>query len=137
MNEIDNEQNEQSVAQFAKVASAQHAHRAELRRWYFMRLSALLLIALALVHFVLTHLVNDVVETNADFVDGRWANPAWRVFDWLLLSLGLMHGTNGFLTVIEDSVASKASRHVLTIVVCFVVAFLFALGTLTVVTYKT
>ena len=54
--------------------------------WYFMRVSGLILMFLALTHFAITHIINDVVETDAEFVAERWDNPLWRLFDWALLA---------------------------------------------------
>jgi len=65
---------------------------AEAWSWAFMRISGLVLVFLALVHFSITHIVNDVVDTDYDFVAERWHNPLWRLFDWLLLVLALGHG---------------------------------------------
>ena len=65
--------------------------------WYAMRISGLILLFLALTHFAITHIINDVVETDAEFVANRWDNPLWRLFDWALLAQQL------------DSLAPEAS----------------------------
>ena len=44
--------------------------------WFFMRVSGLVLIFLALTHFAITHIVNDVVETDAAFVGRALGQPA-------------------------------------------------------------
>ncbi len=67
-----------------------------------MRVSGLALVFLALVHFALTHIVNDVAETDSGFVADRWANPLWRTFDWLLLMSSLWHGVLGLRYSIGD-----------------------------------
>ena len=64
-------------------------------QWFFMRISGLVLVFLALGHFTLTHIVNDVVDTDSGFVADRWSNPLWRAYDWALLALALFHGLNG------------------------------------------
>lgn len=51
-------------------------NRAEARMWYYMRISGLILVFLALIHFAITHIVNDVVETDFAFVQTRWSNPS-------------------------------------------------------------
>jgi succinate dehydrogenase / fumarate reductase, membrane anchor subunit len=43
--------------------------------WFFMRVSGLVLLFLALLHFAITHILNDVTETDARFVAERWENP--------------------------------------------------------------
>ncbi len=74
-----------------------------------MRVSGLILIFLALTHFAITHIVNDVVETDAEFVGERWDNPLWRLFDWALLALALLHGVNGVRWSIDDYVTPPRS----------------------------
>src|SRR5919108_6599055 len=72
--------------------------------WLFMRLSGLALVFLALLHFAITHVLNDVVHTDYRFVANRWDNPLWQLFDWLLLALALLHGANGARWIVEDYV---------------------------------
>lgn len=101
-----------------------------------MRLSGLALVFLSLVHFAITHIVNDVVATDSDFVADRWENPLWRLFDWLLLSLALTHGLNGVRVVIDDYVHNGSVRRIVKGLLFGLVAALFLLGTFTVVTFE-
>lgn len=104
--------------------------------WYFMRISGLVLIFLALLHFSITHIINDVVDTDAEFVSARWDNPLWRLFDWTLLTLALFHGLNGLRWIIDDYVRSPAKRAAVKAVTYGVSGVLFAYGTLVIVTYS-
>ena len=104
--------------------------------WLFMRVSGLALVFLALVHFAITHIVNDVVDTDAAFVAERWANPLWRLFDWCLLALALAHGLNGLRWIIDDYVRAPARRALTKVVVYSVSLALFAYGTLTIVSFE-
>ena len=104
--------------------------------WFFMRISGLALLFLALVHFSLTHIVNDVTETDARFVAQRWDNPLWRLFDWALLVLALLHGLNGLRWIIDDYVRSPAKRAVTKAVLYSVSFSLLGYGTLTIVTFS-
>ncbi len=104
--------------------------------WFFMRVSGLVLIFLALTHFAITHIIYDVVETDAAFVADRWANPLWRLFDWSLLALALLHGLNGLRWSIDDYVSSPARRTWVKAGVYSLSAVLFAYGTFTIVTYR-
>jgi succinate dehydrogenase / fumarate reductase, membrane anchor subunit len=104
--------------------------------WYFMRISGLALIFLALVHFSITHILYDVVETDAEFVSARWDNPLWRAYDWSLLALGLMHGLNGIRFIFDDYIRSSAKRAVAKAVLYSVTGFLFFYGTLTIITFR-
>ena len=103
--------------------------------WFFMRVSGLVLLFLALTHFTLTHIVNDVTDTDARFVAERWDNPLWRLFDWALLVLALLHGLNGLRWIIDDYVRSPG-RRAATKAVLYSLSFgLLGYGTLTIVTY--
>ena len=103
--------------------------------WLFMRLSGLALIFLALLHFALTHIVNDVVETDYRFVANRWDNPFWQVFDWRLLVLALLHGANGARWVVEDYVRRPGPRATAKYAVYALTAALLVYGTVTIVTF--
>ncbi len=103
--------------------------------WLFMRLSGLALVFLALLHFAITHVVNDVVETDYDFVAERWHNPAWRVFDWMLLVLALSHGLNGLRWIVDDYVRRPRLRAATKTALYVVSAALFGWGTFTIVAF--
>jgi succinate dehydrogenase / fumarate reductase membrane anchor subunit len=104
--------------------------------WYFMRVSGLALIFLALLHFSITHIIYDVVETDAEFVAARWDNPLWRAYDWSLLALGLLHGINGIRFILDDYIRSSPKRAAAKAVLYGVTGFLFFYGTLTIVTFQ-
>jgi succinate dehydrogenase / fumarate reductase membrane anchor subunit len=104
--------------------------------WYFMRISGLVLIFLALLHFSITHILYDVTDTDAKFVAARWDNPLWRAYDWLLLALGLFHGLNGLRFILDDYVRKPGRRAALKAVLYTITGVLFAYGTLTIVTFK-
>ena len=103
--------------------------------WFFMRVSGLILLFLALLHFSITHIINDVVETDAHFVARRWDNPMWRIFDWGLLFLALFHGLNGLRYIIDDYVRKPANRAWVKAVLYSLSIGLFAYGSLTIITY--
>ena len=42
-----------------------------------------------------------VARVDFDFVVDRWSSPFWRTWDWMLLSLALLHGVNGTRVIIE------------------------------------
>jgi succinate dehydrogenase / fumarate reductase membrane anchor subunit len=101
-----------------------------------MRISGLALVFLALLHFSITHIIYDVVETDAAFVASRWSNPLWRAYDWSLLALGLLHGVNGLRWIVDDYVRSPAGRAMTKSLLYGLTGFLFFLGTLTIVTFE-
>jgi succinate dehydrogenase / fumarate reductase membrane anchor subunit len=104
--------------------------------WFFMRVSGLLLVFLALTHFAITHIVNDVVDTDAAFVYRRWDNPLWRTFDWVLLALALLHGLNGMRWAIDDYIRSRPARAAVKAVLYTVSGVLFTYGTFTIVAFQ-
>jgi succinate dehydrogenase / fumarate reductase, membrane anchor subunit len=107
----------------------------EVWSWYFMRISGLILLFLALLHFFMTHILNDVVDTNSTFVAQRWDNPLWRLYDWALLALGLFHGMNGLRFIMNDYIVKAWKRAATKAFVYTLVGVMFAYGTLTIVTY--
>jgi len=104
--------------------------------WLFMRLSGLALVFLALLHFAITHILNDVVETDYRFVANRWDNPFWQLFDWLLLALALLHGANGARWVVEDYVRKPGPQAAAKYTVYALTAALLIYGTVTIVTFS-
>jgi succinate dehydrogenase / fumarate reductase membrane anchor subunit len=104
--------------------------------WFFMRVSGLVLLFLALTHFAITHIANDVTNTDIDFVGRRWSNPLWQVFDWALLALALAHGLNGLRTIIDDYVPAPGRRVAVKAVLYTLSLGLFAFGTLTIFTFS-
>lgn len=103
--------------------------------WFFMRISGLALLFMALLHFAITHIIYDVTETKASFVAARWSNPLWRSFDWTLLALGLVHGLNGVRWQIDDYARTPGRRVAIKALLYSVTGFLFVYGTITIVTF--
>ena len=107
----------------------------ESKSWLFMRVSGAALVVLALLHFAITHITNDVSDTGYAFVAQRWDNPLWRAFDWLLLALALVHGLNGVRWIVDDYVRSRRARAVTFGAMAGISGLLFAAGTLTILSF--
>ena len=105
--------------------------------WYFFRISGVALIFLALIHVFLNHVTTDVSCTSYQLVAMRYTNPFWRLYDWLLLTLALLHGMNGLRVVIDDYVRSRGWRLTLQSVAGLVTLTYFMLGTITLITFQT
>jgi succinate dehydrogenase / fumarate reductase, membrane anchor subunit len=103
--------------------------------WFFMRISGLALLFLALIHFAITHILHDVVSTNYAFVQHRWHNLGWRIFDWSLLALALAHGLNGLRVIIDDYVRAPGWRATTKSLVYLLSGALFAYGTLVIFSF--
>ncbi len=86
----------------------------ELRAWYLMRISGLLLIFLAVGHLFIMHILNNVETINYAFVASRWAAPGtgalWRIWDFSLIVLALGHGFNGLRQVLYEYIARPSRR---------------------------
>ena len=83
--------------------------------WYFMRLSGLALVILALGHMFIMHVLVELTggEINFAFVQSRWGSPFWRIYDLLLLVLAFVHGANGARIVIVDYIAQPTAKRLL------------------------
>lgn len=83
--------------------------------WYFMRLSGLALVFLALGHMFIMHVLVELTGGEIDFafVQSRWGTPFWRIYDLLLLILAFVHGANGARVVIGDYVTQPTARRLL------------------------
>ena len=103
--------------------------------WFFMRISGLVLLFLALVHFAMTHILHDVADTNYGFVARRWHNLGWRIFDWALLALALAHGLNGLRLIIDDYVRKPGKRALTKAGLYTLSGVLFAYGTMVIFTF--
>ncbi len=104
--------------------------------WYFMRISAIGLFFLAIIHLFLNHVTTDVACTSYQLVAARYANPFWRVYDWLLLTLALLHGMNGLRIIMNDYVRGQAWRIRIESLLGFLVLVLFMVGTVTLITFQ-
>jgi succinate dehydrogenase / fumarate reductase, membrane anchor subunit len=108
----------------------------ELWSWLFMRISGIVLLFLAVGHVLIMHVMEEGVErVDFNFVADRWASPFWRTWDWLMLSLSLLHGINGMRVIIQDYVRSPGARLAWNSVFVVVGFALFVLGTIIVFTF--
>lgn len=103
--------------------------------WYFFRISGILLIFLVILHLIIMHVTTDVAKTTYDFVAARYSNPLWRLFDWLLLTLALLHGMNGLRLVIDDYVRGRGARLTLLSIAGTLTLVFLMLGTITLITF--
>lgn len=108
----------------------------EVWSWFFMRISGLALVFLAMGHMVIMHLIGGGVDRiDFNFVAARWNGFLWRTYDFLLLSLAMVHGAIGARTTIQDHLRSPRLRAVAKIGLYSVVAILLGVGTLVIVTF--
>jgi len=104
--------------------------------WWFFRVSGVGLIFLVIAHLIIMHVITDVSATGYDFVAHRYANPFWRVYDLLLLTLGLLHGLNGLRIVSDDYIRTRGIRLAVQSVLFLTVVTFWLMGTMTIVTFQ-
>lgn len=108
----------------------------EVWSWFYMRISGVGLVFLVLGHMAIMNLIGGGVErVDYDFVAARWSGFFWRTYDWLLLSLALSHGLLGARLSIQDHLRKPGLRLAAKVTLYTVVAFLFVVGTLALVTF--
>jgi len=106
--------------------------------WYFMRLSGLALVILALGHMLIMHVLVQVTGQQVDygFVTSRWGTPFWRIYDFLLLVLALIHGVNGARIVIGDLVGRGGFRALLLVSLAGVTVLWLILGMIVIIGFN-
>ena len=101
-----------------------------------MRVSGLLLTVLAVGHVLIMHVIDSGVDrVDFQFVQTRWGTPFWKTWDWLMLSLALLHGINGLRVITMDYVNRPAVRVSVNVFWYVIGVVLFALGTIVVFTF--
>ena len=96
-----------------------------------------LLVFLTLGHLAIMHVLGGGVErVSFDFVAARWHGMFWRTYDWLLLSLAIVHGANGARVVIDDYVHRDGWRALLKTLLLAATFLFLVLGTFVIVTFN-
>jgi succinate dehydrogenase / fumarate reductase membrane anchor subunit len=76
----------------------------ELYSWWFMRISAVVMVVLVGFHLFYMHVILGVDAIDFDVIAQRWESPFWRLYDLFLLSFAWLHSTNGVRIVLDDYV---------------------------------
>ena len=108
----------------------------EAASWYFNRISAIGLFFLVILLLILNHVTTDVSCTSYQLIAIRYANPYWRVYDWLMLTLALLHGMNGLRVVVDDYVGTQVWRVRILWLLIMLTLVLFMVGTVTLITFQ-
>jgi succinate dehydrogenase / fumarate reductase, membrane anchor subunit len=129
------------MATVQEVFHKHHPSRAETSgfevwSWFFMRISGVLLVFLALGHLAVMHVFGGGVDRiDFDFVAARWSGMFWRTYDWLLLALALVHGANGARVVADDYIRRDGWRVLVKTTLYTATFIFFVLGTFVIVTF--
>jgi len=109
---------------------------AEVWWWFFMRISGVILLFLVLIHLYIMHLVDEGVErVDFAFVAQRWNNVGWKTFDWIMLFLALLHGTNGLRIIVDDYIHKPGTRTVVKALLYTSTVILMIMGTAVLITF--
>lgn len=108
----------------------------ELYAWFFMRISGLALIFMALYHLTWWNLVVGVEHLDSGLVRERWANPFWRLFNVGLITFAMLHGLNGLRYSIEDYVRHPGTRLAVKTVAYAIVLIALAWGIFALLTFN-
>lgn len=112
----------------------------ELAAWFFMRISGLCLVVLALGHLFITHILNNVEVINYVFVANRWANPQtgviWRLWDLTMINLAVLHGFNGLRQILDEYVVRPGRRVIVHTVIWTATIFLIGVGTYAILQFQ-
>jgi succinate dehydrogenase / fumarate reductase membrane anchor subunit len=111
----------------------------ELTAWYFMRISGLVLVLLALGHLFVVHIVFNVESINYAFVADRWTSPRmgwfWRLWDLAMINLAVLHGCNGLRQVLDEYIIRPGKRVVAHTLLWVVMAILMGMGNYAIVMF--
>lgn len=112
----------------------------ELAWWFFMRISGLLLVFLALGHLFITHILNNVEVINYVFVASRWADPktgwVWRLWDLAMINLAVLHGFNGLRQILYEVVVQPGRRVVVGTLIWLSAIGIIGLGSYAIVMFE-
>ncbi len=108
----------------------------ELYAWFFTRVSAVVLLFMAVFHLIYMHIVLGLDSLSFQLIAWRWQYPGWRVFDLTLLTFGWLHGANGMRVVLDDYVHAPGWRVFVKGLLYLLVLILILLGAYVIFTFK-
>lgn len=92
------------------AAPALGRSRWEAVAWIYMRASGIALLVLVLGHMFLMHVLVGVDRIDFGFVAAQWNGLGWRAYDFSMLILAMLHGTNGVRSLAYDHIPRRARR---------------------------
>jgi succinate dehydrogenase / fumarate reductase membrane anchor subunit len=104
--------------------------------WLFTRISAVVLLVMALFHLLYMHIAMGMDTISFQLIAWRWQFAGWRLFDLFLLVFGWLHGANGMRIVLDDYVHPPVGRTVAHAVLLVVTMTLIVLGAFVVLTFE-
>lgn len=113
--------------------------RFEVLAWFFMRVSGVVLLFIAVGHLLWMHLVIGLENIDFNTIVGRWTGPLgafWRVYDLALLLFAMIHGLNGARWVIDDYITRPGPNWAVKSVVFTLGAILILMGAFIIFTFR-
>lgn len=124
----------------ASVRRIKPAGGFELAAWFFMRISGLVLVFLAVGHLVIMHILNNVESINYAFISSRWADPKsgwlWRLWDLTMINLAVFHGFNGLRQILDEYITRPGRRVIAHTLIWTFVAALLILGSYAIMMFE-
>ena len=120
----------------ASPARPRPASNLELYSWFYMRISAIIMILLVGFHLFYMHVILGVDAIDFDVISGRWESPFWRLYDLFMLLFAWLHCANGVRIVLDDYVHHQGWRVIAKSMLYIVVFILLVLGAYVVLTFK-
>ena len=133
------------IAPARETVGRKHGSRLEKFWWSYMRISGVLILPLVFGHLAMQHLIQGVFDitaaghsvvgtdlinqtgTSVEFVADRWSMliggvAIWRVYDFALLALTVIHGFNGLRYVLTDYTMKSPILRRASIYLCVIAA---------------
>jgi succinate dehydrogenase / fumarate reductase membrane anchor subunit len=120
----------------AQRSAAKPSGSLELYAWFFMRVSGIIMLLIAVFHLLLMHASIRVGNITFDVIADRWQSPFWRVYDFFLLIFALTHGTNGARYVIEDYIHASGWRVTVKAILYTIYVLFLAMGAYIIFTFR-
>ena len=120
----------------ASPARPRPANNMELYSWFFMRISALVMILLVGFHLFYMHVILGVDAIDFDVIAGRWQSPFWRLYDLFMLIFAWLHCGNGVRIVLDDYVHPQGWRVLAKSLLYIVIFIILVLGAYVIFTFK-
>jgi succinate dehydrogenase / fumarate reductase membrane anchor subunit len=98
--------------------------------WFYMRLSAIGMIALVIGHLYIMHVINSTDTLEFQFVAQRFRGAFWRTYDLVILLFALSHGLVGLRGVFDDYIHHRGWRVTAEIAMWIIGIIFMALGAL-------
>lgn len=108
----------------------------ELYSWWFMRVSAIVMVVLVGFHLFYMHIILGVEAIDFQVISGRWQSPFWRLYDLFMLVFAWLHCTNGVRIVLDDYVRSQGWRTLFKSILYLLAFIVIVLGAYVIFTFK-